>query len=58
MRVKKLDEIISFLVKCLEGHIITEEEKSKAKNSQNKNIIIVGAITIIFIWRIGDGLWW
>ena len=55
---QNLDEIMDYLVKCLDGYKITEEDKKSAKNKQLLNMIIVIIVLAIFIWWIGDGIWW
>ena len=55
---KNLDECMDYLVKCLDGYKITEEDKSAAKKNQNTNMIVVGIVTIVVIWWIGSGIWW
>ncbi len=49
---QNLDEIMSFLTKCLDGYKITEEDKKSAQNKQTTNVIIGIVIAIIAIWWI------
>lgn len=55
---QNLDEFMTFLIKCLEGYRITEEDKKSAKKGQNKNMILYLVVTIIIVWWIGSGIWW
>ena len=55
---ENLDEIMNYLVKCLDGYKITEEDKKSAQNKQLLNMLIVVIVLAFFIWWIGDGLWW
>jgi len=55
---KNLDEIMEFLVKCLEGYKITEEDKKSAKSQQTTNVIIAIVVFIAIVWWIGSGIWW
>lgn len=53
---QNLDELMSFLLKCLDGYIITDEDKKSAQNKQLINMLIVGVVMVIFIWWIGAGI--
>jgi hypothetical protein len=55
---KNLDQFMDFLVRCLEGHKITEEEKKSAKNNQLVTVLVISALVIAGIWWIGTGIWW
>jgi hypothetical protein len=55
---QNLDEFISFLLKCLEGYKITEEDKTRVAAKQRNNMLIAGFVAVILIWWIGYGIWW
>jgi len=55
---KNLDECMGYLIKCLDGYKITEEDKQAVKKSQMTNVLIVGVIMVVLIWWIGSGIWW
>ena len=55
---QNLDELMSFLLKCLDGYKITDEDKKSTQNKQLVNIIIVGVVLVIVIWWFGSGIWW
>ena len=55
---KNLDQLMDFLVRCLEGYKITEEDKKSAKNAQLLTIFFVSLLVIAFIWWVGSGIWW
>ena len=55
---KNLDEFMDFMVKCLEGYKITEEDKKKAKNAQAITVLLISLLVIGAIWWIGYGIWW
>ena len=55
---KNLDQFMDFLVKCLEGYKITEEDKKSAKNAQLTTILFVGVFVVAAVWWIGSGIWW
>lgn len=55
---KNLEESIDFLVKCLGGYEITEEDKKAASKNQLQNIIIGLIVIIAAIWWIGSGIYW
>ena len=55
---RNLEECVDFLIKCLDGYKITEEDKSKAKNNQTLNVVLVIVVTALFVWWIGSGIWW
>ena len=54
---KNLDEFMTFLVKCLEGYKITEDDIKTLKKGQNMNVIFYIIFIAILIWFfIGGGL--
>tara|TARA_B110000046_G_scaffold169693_1_gene189015 strand:+ start:126 stop:587 length:462 start_codon:yes stop_codon:yes gene_type:complete len=54
---KNLDEFMTFLVKCLEGYKITEEDIKNLKKGQTKNMIFYLIFFVILIWFFfGGGL--
>jgi len=54
---KNLDEFMTFLVKCLEGYKITEEDIKTLKKGQNMNMIFYIIFMIILLWFFfGGGL--
>jgi hypothetical protein len=55
---QNLDELMSFLLKCLDGYKITEEDKKSAQNKQLINMLVVGVVMVILIWWIGSDIWW
>jgi len=55
---KNLDQLMDFLVRCLEGYKITEEDKKSAKNAQLITIFFISLLVIAFIWWVGSGIWW
>lgn len=55
---QNLDELMSYLLKCLEGYKITDEDKKSAQKKQLTNMFVVGVILIVVIWWIGSGIWW
>lgn len=55
---QNLDELMSYLLKCLEGYKITDEDKKSAQKKQLTNMFVVGVILIVVIWWIGWGIWW
>ena len=55
---RNLEELMSFLLKCLDGYKITDEDKKSARNKQLATIIIVSAVVVVAIWWIGSGIWW
>ena len=55
---RNLEECVDFLIKCLDGYKITEEDKSKAKNNQTLNVVLVIVVIALFVWWIGSGIWW
>jgi hypothetical protein len=55
---KNLDQLMDFLVRCLEGYKITEEDKKSAKNAQLLTIFFISLLVIAFIWWVGSGIWW
>lgn len=46
---QNLDELMSFLLKCLDGYKITDEDKKSAQNKQLVNMLIVGVVLVIVI---------
>ena len=55
---QNLDELMSFLTKCLDGYKITEEDKKSAQNKQLLNMLLIGVVMVAVIWWIGAGIWW
>ena len=55
---QNLDEFMSFLLKCLDGYKITDEDKKSVQNKQLVNMLVVGVILVAVIWWIGSGIWW
>lgn len=55
---QNLDEFMSFLIKCLEGYKITDEDKKSAQNKQLQNMLIVTVIIVVIILWFGWGIWW
>ena len=54
---KNLDEFMTFLVKCLEGYKITEDDIKTLKKGQNMNVIFYIIFIAILIWFfLGGGL--
>jgi hypothetical protein len=55
---QNLDELMSFLTKCLDGYKITEEDKKSAQNKRLLNMLLIGVVMVAVIWWIGAGIWW
>jgi hypothetical protein len=55
---QNLDELMSYLTKCLDGYKITEDDKKSAQNKQLTNVVLVLIIVAAGIWWVGSGIWW
>ena len=55
---KNLEEIMDFLIKCLKGYLISEEDKKAAKKGQIGNMIFVAVVFVAVVWWIGSGIYW
>jgi|TARA_B110000467_G_scaffold125883_1_gene118464 hypothetical protein len=52
---KNMDDVMSYLTKCLDGYVITEEDAKKLQSEQNNNMILYAVgfvILMIFIFWI------
>ena len=52
---KNMDDVMSYLTKCLDGYVITEEDSKKLQSEQNNNMILYAVgfvILMIFIFWI------
>jgi hypothetical protein len=48
---KNMDDVMSYLTKCLDGYVITEEDAKKLQSEQNNNMILYAVVfVIIMIW--------
>ena len=52
---KNMDDVMSYLTKCLDGYVISEEDAKKLQSEQNNNMILYAVgfvILMIFIFWI------
>ena len=48
---KNMDDVMSYLTKCLGGYVITEEDAKKLQSEQNNNMILYAVVfVIVMIW--------